>query len=226
MDKKGVNKVRGIVLTCFNRPKELKVTLDCLERTLRHDNHIVVIDDASTDLEVGGLIRDFTPLGTIDWYENEKNQGIAKNLIRGFEILKKYGFGIMMNLDSDVELKEDWLIKITDLLDRYPDRIVTGFNANNTTRLPVVAEHEDYYEKQYIGGLNIAFKLCNYEKVLLSLQPDEVWQKGNAWDWHLCDIMKKEGKTFLVTKPGVINHIGYNSTLGHKGGDVDLNFKK
>jgi GT2 family glycosyltransferase len=226
MGERKFNKMIGIVLTCYERPEYLKHTLECLENTLMYDNHIVVLDDASISLEVKDLIRDFRPNCPIDYLENEERKGVSQNLLRGFEILKKYGFKTMMNIDSDVDLKDNWIKKITDLLERFPDRICTGFNANNTSRFPVCGGGDDYWEKQQIGGINIAFTEQNYDKVIEALQPEEKWQKGNAWDWHLVDIMMKEGKTFIVTKPGVIQHIGLRSTLGHKGGDIDLNFNK
>jgi len=214
----------GVVLSCYERPEFLKTTLDGLKKTPMQNCVLYIIDDCSTSLDTQELIEKYFGSSYIIKTRNLERKGISHNLLMGFNFLKSYGCDIFVNIDSDVELKPEWLFETIRLLNKFPDHIITGFNANNTTRLPIIAEHDNYYEKKYIGGINICFKLCNFANVIESLQPDDIWQKGNAWDWHLCDIMSKQGKNFLVTKPGVIQHIGDISTLGHKGGDKDLNF--
>ena len=78
---------------------------------------ICIINDYSSNPEIYSLIQKFSQQKNCLIVNNPFNMGIMHSLLKGFEILKKNGCKFLLNLDSDVLVKPDFIQKLRDLYD-------------------------------------------------------------------------------------------------------------
>lgn len=187
------------------------------------DSILMMIDDGSTDKEVGELqFKLYTMLraseSTVPYYsvlKNNTNLGVCYSLKMGIDRLISEGCDLVMNLDSDAIVRPDFIEKILALKERFPDKIVTGFNcltknANGTERHPIIEQGEGYNIKSSVGGLNMCFNREQYEKWILPALEKGMRRLCN-WDAEAC---KNSGGAVCVV-PSVVQHIGIKSSMGH-----------
>jgi hypothetical protein len=109
---------------------------------------------------------------------------------------------LLVNIDSDVRLRRDWLTTLRALFQRERPRrgpvIVTGFHAPNH---PIVEVHDDHVVKASVGGVNLLFDVETYREVV---RP----QLALHWDWHVTAEMVRRGFPMLCTRPSVVQHGG------------------
>ena len=199
----------GIVIPCYNRPALLKKTLEDLNKTLLPDikrGCIVLIDDASQDIETIRIIAEYTLPFPSNWtikkIMHRKNVQMYNSLREGFELLVNDGYVLFCNLDSDVLLKPGWLKALIRLYQKFPDRIISGFNF----KPECVEEKNRFYKEGYVfrifmGGINFLFSKEVYYKYVRTAFDNKL-----QWDWKVCDNQFKDGKLLVTTCPSVIQH--------------------
>lgn len=219
----------GIVITTFNRPNYLRQTLESLNRADLLDANILIVDDASRDIQAQRLIR---PYKTI---RNIRNLSIRHSLQIGFDRLVSDGCDLLINIDSDVILRKDFLSKLIELHKQYPNQIVSGFNTltksrTGNVRHPIVSSHNGYVTKRSIGGVNMVMSVNTY---LTIVKPAllESQRTRDHWDKIACRISNEQGKLIIVSSPSVIQHIGFDSAMGHRDNpdiaeDFEHDFKR
>lgn len=208
----------GLVLTCFNRPAELRRCLASLQGcTIPQGLEFVIVDDASTDPDTTNQIQQFSLPGvTFHKIRHERNQGIRGALITGIHNAFSHDIDMVINLDSDAIVKPEFFTRLVELYQqaRQP-QIITGFhcvtrNANGTERHPVLAQENGFWLKSSVGGINMAFGRQAFERWILPA----LKQLGN-WDYHTCLNSMRDGVPILCAVPSLVQHIGLRSSLGH-----------
>lgn len=214
----------GIIITLFNRPQYTKQFFESLSKAFI-DNHwlIVLIDDHSTDHEAIALFNDFDLKGIkIIKQRNAITQGIQKSLQIGFDLCFKEGCGVAMNFDNDCLIKKDGIQTILSLQKTFVHQIITGFNCNTknrdgSERHKKITEFTTWTERKSVGGINMCFSKDVYEKYV----SPALKIKGN-WDHNTCINSEKDGKRIVCTRPSVVQHIGFNSSLNHSNEEIDM----
>jgi len=207
----------GLVITTYNRPDYLKRTIDSLSHSFFPAGSEIYIIDDNSNAQTKQIIKSCNiGVKTIKTY-NPKNKGMFYGLKTGFTYFYESGFDIISNIDSDAIVKPYWLIILNQLLKEFPESIISGFNAHQHHF--VLETFNKYYVKNSIGGINLFFNrnLCPFILPYLT---------SNQWDWELSAGMRERKISLIVTKPSVIDHIGGESSLGHKGADVAKDFQK
>lgn len=197
----------GILITTYNRPAYLRECLDSLKRADLSGCVVNIIDDASTDAET---IRLITSSG-YGYMHNAQNKGIKNSLLQGCDILFNNGFDIVMNLDGDAIVRNDFVQRILEIHAQFPNDIVTGFNCltknrDGSERHKVIETGNRYNVKRSVGGINMCFNKEVYEK---HIRPS-LLKPGN-WDHNACI---SSGRAVCVV-PSVVQHIGVVSSMGH-----------
>lgn len=211
----------GLTISCHKRPQYLK---QCLY-SLRHSNlngvSICIVDDGSDCLETLKLIDDFR-----EEYKHQclceyklNSLGIESSLLSGFERLIYLGCDVLINLDSDAIVKENFISVLIELHKQYSSTIVSGFNTLITDsktkrpRHPIVGWEQGCILKLSIGGINMVMSKEVYQQYV---KPELT--KGYGWDWRVCQNIRKDNKFFVVSSPSVVQHIGINgdSTVNGK----------
>ena len=197
----------------YNRPDYLRKLFTHLAKSDLSDILIIVIDDASNDPETVQLVQGFTISGIpiIKLFLLKHRQfNIHENLRITWDLLsEKYHCRNLAVLDSDVIVKPDWLTSIRTLHETagklYPVTVISGFDA--CVSHPADKNYSDYKVKRAMGGANMFFDTKLYRKFIRPcLVP--------YWDSILVEKFQKESYPFLVTRPSVIQHIGYKGLFG------------
>lgn len=203
----------SLIVCTFNRPQYLN---QCFASLLRADlsplNTIYIIDDHSTDEETKRLINDFDVSG-VDIVKIRKgaNKGIKDSLAIGYLIAFENS-DIVINLDGDGIVRKDFLHVLLGLKKQFPNNIVSGFNTTVKNRNPIIEEHETYFKKKYASGINMVINKDEYEDYLL---PAISMPIGN-FDFEASKLHMAEGKSVIVSKPSVTQHIGIEiSSMNH-----------
>ena len=212
----------GLLLVTYNRTEYLKQCVDTLINSdLTKLDLLYCLDDYSTEdtyTEIIRLKHNISDKISFRRSKNSENMNIHNCLKIGFDYLYNHGFDVMINIDSDVIVRKEWLENILRLQDRFPNDIISGFN---TRSHPIIKSHSDYHIKKTVGGINLAFSKETYKSVI------EPSLTGVDWDWKVCKKISEYKIKFIVSKPSVINHIGANSTLRKgPGHDVAIDYKQ
>lgn len=207
----------GIVIVTYNRSDYLRECFESLKRaSVPKDTIIVIIDDHSSDTETIALINDFVISDvTVVKVFKQENAGIKKALRTGFEYCFFHNCTYVINLDSDVIVRNDFLEKITELKNKFPYDIITGFNCvtknkDGTERHQVIETGIGFNIKRSVGGANMCFHRNTYEA---HIKPALTEPSGN-WDHTACI---RAGRAISVV-PSVVQHIGVKSSLNHATG--------
>lgn len=206
----------GIVIPAFARPMYLSDTIHWIDiSNVPEDVHVVVVNDGCRDEYFLSVFNDLkTTRVKLTKIIRKYRGGVWEALREGLDLLKKAK--ILIILDCDVMLKAEWLQKLISLHMKFRDTIVSGFNANSH---PVLEIADDYYVKSTIGGLNMVFSQEIYHNIV---RPSFAHRGG--WDFAVCRGILSCEKRFYVTRPSVMNHIGFVSIMVHDKVDIALDF--
>lgn len=221
----------GIVIPCYNRADYLRQCLDSLKAArIPEGTEIVFVDDKSTDKETVNILNHASVLLNATIITRDRNSGVCVCLDKGIEHLFYPSLirgdnpvcDIVMNLDSDAIVRPDFIEKIISLKEKFPDKIVTGFNcltknANGTERHPIIEAGEGYNIKSSVGGINMCFDRDQYQKWILPALEKGMKRLVN-WDAEAC----KNSGGAVCTVPSVVQHIGINSSMGHSAGNEPM----
>lgn len=111
-----------IIVPVFNAVDMVRDALDSLRRTLGADDRVIVIDDASTDVEVPEVLKTFARQATfaVDLERNPSNLGFVRTVNRGMAMSKRD----VVLLNSDTVATTGWLDRIMEAAASDP-RIAT-----------------------------------------------------------------------------------------------------
>lgn len=212
----------SLIIPCYNRPAELRQTLESLSRADLSGVMLILINDASTNEETNRIFAEFHLQGIpILKYVNEVNKGIKFNLKLGYDMAWEM-CDLAMNLDSDTLVKKDFVKQLLYLKKQFPDNIITGFNCvtknkNGTERHPIIQAGNGWVKKRSVGGVNMLMSKKQYEKYMLPT----LSTVGN-WDANTCINSLKDGVPVIACSPSVVQHIGFESSMGHSGEPPDV----
>ena len=200
-----------LIIPVFERADYLLKTLESVWPWLTDDVHVILADDGSTDPQVQKICNAFMRRRlNRNRYWQFHNSGIAFNLLRSIEQCREYD--TIITLDSDFIVKPDFFTTLKKLLADHGNQntIITGFNASSH---PITDQHEGYAVKGTIGGGNLCFTWAAYEKHIRRSLVDSLW------DWRMCESVQKASGWFICATPSICQHIGTESTMGHKSSD-------
>jgi glycosyltransferase involved in cell wall biosynthesis len=213
----------GLLITTFNRPEYLAHCLYSIkEIDVKDELIILIVDDKSTNQETIEMIQDFHfEKATVRKMYLTKNQGISHSLRTGFNYLFSCDCDIVINLDADTIVKQEFLTRLIYLKKQFPEHIVSGFNTQTVDpktakiRHRTISQHEGYCIKSSIGGINMVIDVVQYtEKILPALK------SPNHWDWNVCSLVKQ----FIVSTPSLVQHIGLETGIHKNNPDVAFDF--
>jgi GT2 family glycosyltransferase len=204
----------GLLITTYNRPDYLRQCLNSLKQADFTGVFACVIDDGTTDGIAIDAINDSSLFDLI--FYRDQSCGIHNSIKTGFDFLINEGCDVVINLDPDTIVKPDFIQRLTDMLLKHPDKIVTGFNTTTGGRHKPVSYFDGGVYKRTIGGVNMCMTAETYKSIV---RPCLV---ATNWDWRVCEEMQKENKYFVALSPSVVQHIGFISSMGHYDGGVDV----
>lgn len=199
----------GLLINTWNRPEYLSECIKSVRNADLSGVFVLVVDDCSTDHKVFPLLSGFMI------YRMDKNKSIRFALEKGMQILfDQIGCDTVINLDADAIVRPDFISKLTELSEQFPNDIITGFNTLIAGRHPIVSQHGGYCVKKTCGGINMLFTKSLYEKILKRALVTSQRLSGH-WDDIVCKMNLEVGGKVICTTPSVVQHIGFKSAMGH-----------
>lgn len=114
-----------------------------------------------------------------------------------------------MNLDADIIVKKDFLIKLKTAFDSLTFDILTGYNSKSHT---TVKQGDGYVQKKTLGGINMVFSPRTYRDIVIHCLRD------TKFDWYVSACVDK----IIALSPSVIQHIGYNGMNSKNDENFDI----
>jgi glycosyltransferase involved in cell wall biosynthesis len=200
----------GWAISAWNRPLELKRSLDSIAQSDMRNTVLVLVDDASSNPYTKNILREFRihDIPIIKIHRIAKVHARPNNQVSlriAWDVLHSYcDCEYMGVLDSDTLVRKHWTQRLCDIADiarkEYDYFILSGFNTHRHRNL---STHKHYVTKASLGGINMLFPRNHYmEVVRASLN-------YHLWDWRLCIICAYKNAALLALRPSVIQHIGY-----------------
>lgn len=194
----------------------LKRSLESIDRSDHAGLVMVLVDDRSDDCHAKKLIRDFNPPGMAVIKLRLMRPCVGRPsmyhaLRMGWDVLAAYldcdCFGV---LDSDVEVKRDWLDRLLHVermgSERYGRCVVGGFRAHTK---PVLESYPEYWVVQHFAGINSVFKSSLYPEIVRPALSESLW------DYAVQRILLRANIPVLLTRPSVVQHIGRHGTWSY-----------
>lgn len=99
-----------VVVPIYNAAAMVGDMLQSLQRTLRADDRVILIDDASTEASIGGMLEAFqqTAAFAVSILHNERNLGFVRTVNRGMAASQRD----VVLLNSDTVVTQGWLDRI------------------------------------------------------------------------------------------------------------------
>lgn len=209
-----------IIIPIFNRPEYLDKCLASLRAADLSDCALVLVNDASTDRRTIAMFEGFhldgVPILKITNTENKKVYG---SLHIGIDIAQEvFNPEYYINLDSDAIVKPNFVSKLIEVKQQFPNNIVTGFNSrtrnrDGSERHIVITETKEYNFKKSVGGVNLCFSKEQIKIVTDVLSNCTI--NGGNWDHKLSIAQLAAGNPMVCIRPSVVQHIGFKSSMGH-----------
>lgn len=166
------NGVVAVVVT-YNRKALLKECVNALLKQTYPLDHIIIIDNHSTD-GTGDYIQSYLKSGLIDYEYMEQNIGGAGGFNQGIKEAAKYTSEYIWLMDDDTIPTSDALKKMMDAADKVGFEF--GFLASNVLwkdgtpclmNIPKV--HEDWiYQTQYLESNLVRLESASFVSLLVS----------------------------------------------------------
>lgn len=204
----------GLVITSYERYEYLQQCLQSVAKSdFPADMTAIIVDDCSKDKRVRELLNGFSFSIPTEIIFNKRRKGNQKNIINAFDRFVFRRYELLMNLDNDAIVKPDWIKVLLRLHEKYPERIVSGFD---TQRHKAKKYFSNHVFKESIGGINMLLTAELYQNFLR-----RTLMNYHYWDWRMSRLRKSD---FVVARPSMVQHIGSISTLGHRGADYSTTF--
>lgn len=185
--------------------------MDSLRRANISKNDILIIDDASSDFETIRLISEYNSIRKLD------NSGIRSSLLLGVDQAFNEGNDIVINLDGDAIVRNDFLDVLMNLHKQFTDKLITGFHSTTAGRHKIIKQGKGWALKESVGGINMLFTRETWERYA---RPQ--MDINDNWD-HRTSLASGG---VICAVPSVVQHIGLDSAMGHRDQpDVADDFK-
>lgn len=202
----------------YNRKHFVEANAKSLRNAVRPegiDVHFLVVDDASSEYDVGELTSIYPQGSTV--IRREANSGGADRAICDlFRRCVAYNADAVLLLDSDMIVGPNFIAEGLKLL-AHSDGIVSLFNTLNH------AATEDCGPMVFKKTVGSAGTLWDQK---LAREISEMVETGRAWDWRFCDYINQSGRKIFCSRNSLMQHIGYsdgeNSYL--ESGDFGVGF--
>jgi hypothetical protein len=221
----------GIVMPIYNRYEYLKKCLDSLSKTNLSECILVLVDESITKevnddkKKVNLLVKEFKMKDTVLIKIHKKKHGnMFDSILHSFDLVQPL-CDYLITIDSDTIHKVDWINKLMNTYEmikkEYPNKklLLSGFNTITTNFHKILEEKEKYMVKSSVGGCQMFFESKLYLKIL------RYTLISHKWDTNLIKNLKDNNGLVCVTRPSVIEHIGFESS-GHRSYNNSLVFDK
>ncbi|MDP4181237.1 MAG: glycosyltransferase [Bacillota bacterium] len=158
----------SIIIATYNRPNLLSGTLMYLnkQKINLNDIEVVVIDDGSDNDDTKELVRNFSAKFSLNYFYLEKTEASCVSRARN-EGIKKAKGEIIIFLDDDIIVRDDFLLEILRYQMLYDNLLIVGYrkllNEEETGLLQSKPElAEQIFTNSEMGPRHTLFRECSF----------------------------------------------------------------
>ncbi len=193
---KALNKIKySVVIVTYNRCELLKEAIDCAMSQSVKPNHIVVINNASTDETRQFLESIKSPLVVVRHLK--KNMGGAGGFYYGLKVARNLNDDWYVIIDDDAMLSKDFVKILLNATRKYPD--IQCFAGAVKTNQKIVTDHRQ----------NISYPGFRFKKIGQELYKRKVFTCDTA---SFCGIMVSRSLVDKIGYPKKNYFIWYDDT--------------
>lgn len=204
-----------LIIPVHNRIEYLKRCLQSVyTANLSEVSTITLVDDGSVE-EVQEYIQKIgSPEDTLlVKRRNDISIGIKRTLIKLLDESNE-NYKTTVILDSDAIISPDAFTRLLELKRQYKEHIVSGFiSGTNEEANPDLWVKDTHIARKLCMGINVVFDKDQYEPII-----KQALMTDGDWDMNIAKFTDKET---IITKPSVVQHIGFSSTF-NRGDAVHL----
>ncbi|WP_109432633.1 glycosyltransferase family 2 protein [Aggregatibacter segnis] len=188
-------------IATYNRQTYIDKMLASLKESVNIENiNVRIYDDHSTEISEEYLAIKFPFAKSI--IIREYNLGADRNSIEIYKDFLKTGDEILVNADSDLIYRPNWLEIILENLPKT-DGVLSLYNSNKHPFINENNSNELFGEKLHLGNAGTVLSRSIVEKIINNL-PDNT----KYFDWEWSSLLKKEGIKLYCLYESYIQHIG------------------
>ena len=207
-----MNLTASIALLSYNRPEYLRQTFDEIKKAGCNYELIVNDDGSSVSSKtdnyneiIGRLLNG--QVTTVIMNKPEHNEGVGRSINKCFEIASG---DILIKMDSDVELQDDWLVKTINLFEENPRMGLLGLCHYHHDPVDIkktwISSRNDHDEHTHILGSVFAIRREVYEQFGISSYSDSFGE-----DWELMKKIEADSKWYNALP---IEELAHNYGMG------------
>lgn len=190
-----------IGITVYNRLHYVKMMcLSLKNSTALGRCAIRIYDDSSSEFKPDVVINEF-PFVT-EYRRREHNLGADNNMHQMYMDFLETGDDVLVNCDSDMLFRTDWVNKLFELLP-LTDGVLSLYNS--ALHLPSASleiGREKLVRKESLGAAGTVFTREIVQSIVENVKPSFKYD----WDWS--NYLSSKGIRLLVTEDSYIQHIG------------------
>lgn len=216
----------GIIVPLFSRNEYVEKFLFSLTKSDLRNCLLVFMDESLTKdinndkMQVNNNVKLYEHLDATIIKVYKKNHGnMFDSILRGCDIASVF-CNYLITIDSDTIHNTKWILNSIKTYESIKQTIDTNillspFNTINTGRHKIVEEKSSYYIKDSVGGCCMIFtKNMYFSHIRCTLI-------SHKWDTNLVNNVKNNNGIIAVTKPSLIDHIGFKSS-GHRNSNDNI----
>lgn len=161
---------------------------------------IRIYDDCSSEFNANTIINEF-PFVT-EYKRRDHNLGADLNMHQMYLDFLETGDDVLVNCDSDMIFRADWIDKLLELLP-LTDGVLSLYNSAlhlSSERLEI--GREKLVRKESLGAAGTVFTREIVQSIVKNVKPSFKFD----WDWS--NYLTSKGISLMVTEDSYIQHIG------------------
>lgn len=215
-----------IVVSCFNRPDLTGLTLDQIERQKSSVSDVLVLDDASTEMDMNFFTR-----WPFEVFQFAEHQGVGKMARKRLELFLNQTQKFLLALDNDVLLAKNFDLKCLNywlearaeycglnlenaVLNIRRKILVSGYRS--VEHAPIASVNPNLIHVKAVGGICHFMSRDDAEYALEKMDETDGWHE-RMWDHNFPRLFD----ACVVPKRSLVEHTGRHGS-GHNGYSEDM----
>lgn len=213
-------------IATYNRKRVLQAFSSNLKKIIPNNINVRIYDDKSSEYN-HEFLKEIFPFAT-EININSENLRADKNMYFMYKNFISTGDDILIQLDSDMLLNNNFFNIVTDIVREMEkeEAVYSLYNSDchlyiENGRTKILSEVK-FSEKKSIGGACVIFSRKTIEKILENIKIKE--NNFLYFDWRWSEYLNENKIPIYVSENSYVQHIGYG---GQNNFDIDkLDFGK
>jgi len=201
----------AVIIPAYNEEKSIR---DVVTKTLQYSNHVIVVNDGSTDNTPGQLAG--LPITLIN---NTINKGKGACLLQGFRQAQSLNLKATISIDGDTQHNPNDIPKFIEAMDQHPNHVIIGARLHNRENAPKSRYFANKIADFFISwaaGRRIVDSQSGYRLYPMNLLNDCLKRLNHGkFTFESAILIKSTRRGYWPTSVAIQSHYPKNSRASH-----------